>query len=182
MRKLIIITTVICGLIITSSCNHDETRTIIHERDHSLAGSISFDGYYMVAEGSFDGDELDGFQYELSQLNLYKVSDTEVEMFCSSRWDQTTLEISIPLIAVSGKPHDATFDYSTDDVSVTYDNIEYTSVSTTINGWIKEVSFTRSSDSDVATPDYTCNIIINCDLNGKRLSLIITYASPSFYL
>ena len=179
-KKSTIITAIICCCIFITSCN--DTKTIGYERDKSLAGSISFVGYKMEAEGLYSEIVLENFQYGLSHLDIRKVSDTEVSFFCFSKWGETTLKVDIPLIIVSGKPHDATFDYSSNDATVTYNNIEHTPIRATINGWIKETNVQQSSNnkgsSDPATPHYTCEIIINCNIDGKALNLKITSVKP----
>lgn len=181
-KKSTIITAIICACIFITSCNDNETKTTGYERDKSLAGSISFVGYKIEAEGLYSEIVLENFKYDLSHLSIKKVSDTEVAFFCFSKWGETTLKVSIPLIIVSGSPHDATFDYSSNDATITYNNTEHTSISATINGWIKETNVQQSSNyrgsSDPATPDYTCEIIINCNIDGKALNLKITSVKP----
>lgn len=182
IKRQIIITAIIYGCIFITSCNDNETKTTVYERDNSLAGSISFSGYKMEAEGLYSEFALENFQYDQSHLTIGKVSDTEVAFFCFSKWDETILKVNIPLITLSGTPHDATFDYSSNDATITYNNTEHTSISATINGWIKETNVQQSSNnrggSDPATPDYTCEIIINCNIDGKALTLKITSVKP----
>ena len=153
-----------------------------YERDDSLAGSISFVGYKMEAKVSYAENLLENFRYDLSHLNIRKVTDTDVSLFCFSKWAETTLKVSIPLILVSGETHDAKFDYSSNDAVVTYNGTEYTSISANVNGWIKELNVQRSSNNegggDPATPNYTCEITINCNIEGKALNLKITSVKP----
>lgn len=181
-KILAILAVFFCGCILTISCDDNETKTIGYERDNSLAGSISFVGYKMEAEGSYDENILESFQYDLSYLDIRKVSDNEILLFCFSKWGRTTLKISIPVIHVSGEPHDATFDYSSNDATIIYDDVEYTLISATIDGRIKEVDVQGSSNNgggrDPATPEYTCKININCNVNGKKLNLKITSVKP----
>lgn len=181
-KRLAIITAFFCSCVLTTSCNDNETKTMGYERDHSLAGSISFVGYKMEAEGSYAENVLENFQYDLSHLDIRKVSDTEIMLFCFSKWGETTYKILVPIVSVLGEPHNATFDYSSNDATVTSNDTEYTSISATIKGWIKEINIQQSPNngggSDPATPNYTCEIIINCNIEGQVLSLKITSVEP----
>ena len=180
MKKLVIIAITVCCQILITSCDDksDWTTFPVPPPDNSLAGSISFDGYGMTANASLDGDVLDNYQVRGSWLEISKVSDTEVDMFCFSRWGETILKVSIPAITVLGEPYDAIFDFLSDDTTVTHDDVEYTSVITSVTGWIKCVdpplSYIMSTRNMPASLDYTCDININCDLDGKILNLSIT--------
>jgi hypothetical protein len=177
MKKSVIIFAMIYGCLLALSCNDNETNIMGYERDNSLAGSISFVGYKMEAKALYNDQALDNFQYDLSHIDVRKVSDNEVFLFCFSKWDDTTLIISIPVVAVLGQPHDAIFDYLSNDATVTYNGIEYTSINSTIKGSIKEIETQQSSDndggSDPATPSYDCEINIECNVNGKVLNFKI---------
>ena len=180
MKRLALIAVIICGCILTACDNNDdETHTLGYERDNTLAGSISFAGYKMVANGVYEENVLDGFQYNLSHITIDKVSDTEVMLFCYSKWGETTIKVLIPVILVSGEPHNVTFDYSSNDAMITYDDVESPLSGVTINGWIKEVLADESSnnggDEDPATPHYLCDIVINC---AEVLTLEITSVTP----
>ena len=181
---------VLFSCLLAAACNDDddgERTTCCYEPDRSLAGSISLINWYkMGAEGSYDGSTLDNYEYDMSSLDFDKVSDTKVRLYCLSTWGETTLAITIPEITVSGKPYDVTFDCSCGETTVIYDDVEYTSVSTAINGWIKLAEppgVSLENDGDIsrdspATPDYNCDINIDCNVEGKMLSLKITSMSP----
>jgi hypothetical protein len=186
-KWMLIIATIILGSTIIVSCDGnntiDDDKTIIDDqpRDNSLAGSISFLGYNIDAEGVYDGVALENFQYNKSQLDIRKVSDTEVYLSCISKWGDATFQIIIPLIPVSGIPHDATFNSSSNDVTFIHDGIKYDSTEASISGWIKEVILNNSYSSgngDPATPDYTCEIIIACNVNSANFNLKITAVQP----
>lgn len=171
---------------ITTSCNVSETKILGgYEPDNSLAGSVLIRGYKIEAKGSYDGKILDNFQNDLSLLHISKVSDTEFSLSCTSVWGETAFNVSIPVVAVSGKPYDVTFDSSSNDATVIYNGTKYTPISSTVNGWIKRIDVQPStsrgdSSSDPATPNYRCEINVNCNnIDGKVLSLKITKVDPS---
>lgn len=183
MKKREKIICLICLIIAACACNRDQTQTTMYEQDGSLAGSISFAGYEMEAECSYDnGDSIEKFQYDDGHLTIAKVSDNEIELFCFSRFDRGTIKISIPKVTVSGNPYDAIFDFSCDDAAATYDNDEFAPIHATVRGWIKsdrtrEVSGAGRS-SDPAMLGYTCAIDIQCRLNDGVLDLKILSVRP----
>ncbi len=185
MRKLaIIIAIAVLCQILTTSCD-DKTEWIalpIPPPDNSLAGSIDVPGYRMTLEGSLDGRALDNYQIDGSWLDISKISDNKVDLLCFSVWGETMLKVPIPVITVLGEPYDAIFDYLSDDTTVTCDDVEYTSVVTSVTGWIRRenvpLSYIMGSRSEPTLPIYTCEIIINCDIDGKILNLKITSVMP----
>ena len=85
MRKsLTLIITIIYACVLSTSCNDKEIIQGLYPPDYSLAGSVSFQGYKMEIEGSYNGNVLDNFQYDLSRLSVGRISDTEILLHCFS--------------------------------------------------------------------------------------------------
>lgn len=184
MKRLSTILASVFICLFALSCSDNETiyQQEDYERDNSLAGSISFVGYKMEAEAIYDGIALENFRGDFSYIDIRKVSEDKVSLFCYSEWGNTVLTINIPYISINGEPYDVEFDCSSKNAIVSYDDIQYTSVMTYINGWITEVQAVQSdiseSDGDPATPDYNCEINIECNLSGKVLNLKIYSVNP----
>lgn len=180
MKKALVLLTTVMSCILFSSCDSTDGG----ERDRSLAGSISFRHYFITAAGTYDGTLLEYLQRDGSHLSIEKLSDTEVSLECVSEWgEETNFKISIPYIPVSGVPDNAALDYTSTEVVVIHNETEYTSVGTSIKGWIKEENFeenknTRSNAGlDIYMPSYNCDIEIECTLDGKKLIITITSAT-----
>lgn len=178
MKKLIkTVTVIVCSCFLMPSCSDNKSQTDDIPRDTSLAGSISFENYRFEAEGSYDGTKLDNFDKIHSYLSITKESDTKVSFSCSPVWGETTFKVVIPSITVLGEPHNATFDDASDNANVWHNETEYTAVNAQVKGWIKETGMRLSpakGEKDPVTPEYTCEILIDCTLDGKPLKLKIT--------
>jgi len=178
MKNIIGITAFICYSLFLSSCgdNADEFPPGF-TRDKSLAGSIAFSRYAIEVTGVYEGIELQSNPHTTGNiLALFKLSDTEVSLLCHTEWEDHTFRISIPYLPVFGEPSDASFDYTSGEAMLTHNELEYNSVDVKVNGWITEVEpNTRNSPH---RPKYKSNITIDCCPDGKKLSLLITYAQP----
>lgn len=178
----------ICGCLFTTSCNKEEdewqSTSGPFPRDTSLAGSVSLSQYIIEAEGGYGEIILKDMKSNESRLNIDKVSDTEIALYCHMIWKETKFNISIPKIPLAGVAYDATFDYKSETATVTYNDNKYATVSTSIKGWIKEVPMKVNKSSNKSTKDspapffYKCEININCTIDGKPLNLKITEIDP----
>ncbi len=134
----------------------------------------------MEAEGTYAGKALEHPQLYMSHINIHKVSDNEVSLHCISASEDAKYEITIPTIALSGKPYDVTFDCQSHDATIKHNSNEPVTTSATVKGWIK-IEETRAAsynrEGDPATPAYDCEINISCKLDGKELRLKITRMS-----
>lgn len=163
----------ICSIIF-QSCNEKEKWEGAYPPDTSLAGSICIDNYHFEVTAIYNGIELSGNKYEDGQLMISKNTDDEINLLCLSTWNNIPLDIYIPKITLSGKPYDVTFVCTSCISEVSFNNMSYKDVYTTINGWIKQKR-TRTSP---ATPQYECEINIKCVIDNKTLSYIITAVRP----
>lgn len=189
MKKITsIMTALLCCALFTTSCHTDDEigQTDNYPRDTSLAGSVSFSPSQsiIVAEGIYGETILKDLVSNQSRLDTDKVSDTKIGLDCHIIWGATEFNISIPKIPLSGVAYDATFDYTSDAASVTYNDNQYHAVKTTIKGWIKEVpldvnkSLSKSVSHDIAPIFYECEITITCTIDEKPLNIKITEVSP----
>lgn len=173
MKKLLLC---LVTLTLFSSCEP------VSHRDMSLAGSVSFDNYFITAMGEYGGvdlGELVGYEeYLSSYLSIIKTSETEISLECLTTWadSETIFHITIPRIPLEGEPDDVYFDYSAPNATVIYNDIEYSPIDISVSGWITEklaMIDTRSS-ADPYIPTYFFEIEIRCTLNNKQLDMIIT--------
>lgn len=154
--------------------------------DTTLAGSVSLFGAYCIKEitASLGGEVLDGYIMKRSFIDLSKVTPDKVSMVCHTEWNTDILNIYIPIIMLSGKPYDVTFESSCDESMVSYKGIEYSSIKSKTEGWIKrpdKIGHGVSSKYSPATPDYDCEINIECTIGDKILKLTISSISSNFY-
>ena len=154
--------------------------------DTTLAGSVSLSDAYCIKEitASLGGEVLDGYNMKQSFIDLSKVTPDKVMIFCHTEWNGDILNIYIPIIMLSGKPYDVTFESSCDESMVSYKGIEYSSIKSKTEGWIKrpdKIGHGVSSKFSPATPDYDCEINIECTIGDKILKLTISSISSNFY-
>lgn len=181
MKKIaVFLPLLICGLF-TLSCKENAEESGIYPPDKSLAGSVHIDAYRFEAKAKYDGTELDGFKYDTGLLVVDKKADTEVNLMCSSKWNNIPLKIYIPKIVLSGKSYDVTFDSTSNESTVSFDNKDYTSVPTTVKGWIRQTDYAPTNKTTRTSParnSYLCEINIECTIDGKVLSFIISSVNP----
>lgn len=187
MKKItLIMTAILCGCLFTTSCDDNKTYTEDepYPRDKSLAGSVSLSQYIIKAEGEYQETILKDLESNRSRLEIDKISDTEIALYCQTLWEKTIVSISLPKIPLAGVAYNATFDYTSDAASVTYNDKKYTPINTTIKGWVKEIgtkvywSSNKSADDKPAPIFYECNINISCTIDGKPLNLKIIEIDP----
>ena len=145
--------------------------------DTTLAGSVTLYTSYRIktAQAFFDNVELKGLKEE-NAFNLNKVSANKVSMYCKTQWGEDVLKIRIPGFILTGKRWDVQFSDSNQLTEVDFKGVKYTSVNCSISGWIKLAETKTMSDittKSPATPDYDCEINIECLLNSKKLTLKI---------
>ncbi len=172
----------ILGCILFSSCEKTSA-TDDGTRDMSLAGSISFDHYWIKATATYDGSSLDDFYYRRSYLTIEKKSNTVVSMSCDFLWGETNLHIYIDRIPVFGEPNNAAFDYNSEYVYVEYNDIAgYDASNVSVKGWIREALYkpnmTTAATRNIYRPRYTCEIEIECTIGGKLFNMVITKIEP----
>ncbi|NDV58636.1 hypothetical protein [Bacteroides sp. 519] len=172
MTKVYLVLTMIFSYIMVSSCTNEVMHTDLVPDRGTLTGSISFSTYYYMngAEGVYNGKGLEDYQPWSSFFYIKKVSEKEVSIHCVPKWGTSTLDIFVPLVPVNGKPHNATFDYSTKDAVIKCNTDKEETAEVSIKGWIKEEGFTR----DIHIPNYECEIEIDCTVNQERLKIKIT--------
>lgn len=186
MKKIaLLLPLLICGFIPSSCENTDETDTF--PPDKSLAGSITMTGYQFEAEGSYSGTALTDYKMNYSSLSIDKLSDTEIDLSSNSRWGNTRINIYIPTIQLFGNPYDVSFNSTSENATVKYDNIKTVCAIVNIKGWIKQIDNLNSASNnlnskgaDPATPDYSCEINISCNINDEPLKIIIKSAKFQF--
>ena len=138
--------------------------------DNSVVGLIKLISSYRNIE---EEDTYDGVRVENSNTMLYigKISNTKVSLLYYSKWDEVPLYIDIPSIPVSGERNNVVLNSSFDSVELKYDNESYLA-NGSISGWIKLA--THSDTKSPGTPDFICDININCSVSGKIFNLKIT--------
>lgn len=165
--------TLLCCCTLITSCG-DEWRTDCPGLDSSLTGSISY-SYGIEAEATLDGEPIENFDSYPQILYFKKLSKTKVSMELGiGRGDDRFMEILIPEIPVSGEPFNVAFDYSSNDGTVSYDTFKDIKTNVSIKGSMKRVT-TRCSP---AWPMYSCDMIVECMVDGKKLSIKINFADP----
>lgn len=179
-------TALLCCALFTTSCKEDTVWETDgpYPRDESLAGSVSLSQYIIKAEGEYQETILKDLESNKSRLEIDKISDTEIALYCQTLWEKTIVSISIPKIPLAGVAYNATFDYESDVATITYNDNKYATANTTVKGWIKEVPMkvNKSSNgrvrSEIAPSFYECNINISCTIDGKPLNLKIIEIDP----
>lgn len=193
MKRLVIPIAIIIFSCTFLSCQKEEG--LDHpdfKRDTTLAGSVSsiFHATHMDVEGTFNETTLGYLEKNNSFFDINKVSDTVISFRCAYEFDGESDEvtfISIPKIPLTGKPFDAAFNHASSDVIVHHRNIEYSSVLTSVKGWIKELSIienrARNNISTKTSPAiwiYDYQIDITCVLDGKILNIKTTKDEQKF--
>ena len=151
-------------------------------RDTSLAGSVSLGDAYCITEitASLDGELLEGYRMNYSFIDIGKSSPDKVLIFCYTEWNDYVLSIYVPKVLLSGKAYDVTFDSSCNDTMVSYKGVEYSSITSRTEGWIKRADKNDGSVTSKfspGTPDYDCEINIECKIDEKTLKLTISSIS-----
>lgn len=181
MKRLIIPIAIIIFSCVFFSCQ--KARTDDYPRDTTLAGSVNFYANHMNVEGSFNEIALDTLESYGSSFTIKKVSDTVISFSCTYMFggkDGEVTEISIPKIPITGRSFDVAFNHSSSEATVRHLNTEYTSVITSVKGWIKEPSIIKDqAKAKLATKDirlylYDYQIDITCVLDGKTLKIKTT--------
>lgn len=160
-----------------------------YPQDTTLAGSVSFYANRMNAEGIFNETALDTLENYGSSFTIKKVSDTVISFSCKYIFggkDGEVTIISIPEIPITGRSFDVAFNHASSEVGVKHLNREYTSVLTSVKGWIKEPSIikdrtkTKLSTKDIRLYYYDYQIDITCVLDGKILNIKTTKDKEKF--
>lgn len=188
MKRLIISLTIIILSCTFFSC---EKEVSDQKPNRNLAGSVEFQANVMDAEGMFDSKAIGTIEHHKSLFNVHRKSDTVISFRCeymfSGEGGKVTI-ISVPEIPLTGKIFDVTFNHTSSNVTVFHRNVEYTSVITSINGWIKDIDHTnkvhaqnsyRTKDS-YSLPFYDYQIDITCVLDGKILNIKTTKDEQKF--
>ncbi len=154
------------------------------EYRNTLAGSIANMGgsYRMEIEASFGGVLLENYKDYGCLMDIGGTGNIADMLIVINLSDETHFTVSIPEIPLLGEPHDVDFDNTSDDITVHYgkrdpdaedvwhDIVERTSLTATIEGWIKIDEGTRCSP---AINDYNCDINFECVVDDKPLVLKI---------
>lgn len=144
-------------------------------RDTSLAGTVS-DGAEFYYQGTvvckYNGNTIcDGISDY--GMDLGKVSDQEVSLSCVVGNADSAVHVSIPIIPLYGVPSDASLDYSTSDGVVRINGIDYSSVTLSVRGWIRDTQIPKSRYSPYR-PNYECDISITGKVADKDFALTMS--------
>ena len=173
MKKILFCLAVIGSSVLFSSCEPKCGQ----DRDMSLAGSISssFVYYSFTATGEYDGTSLGEYRNDYD-ISFTKQSDTNVSMGYGGIFgeEETAVGIYIPSIPLHGDPDNVTFDYVSDHATVVYNDVEYSSIRTSIKGWVRNENFKpEATRCSPAVQEFLCEIDIECLLDGKKLKIDI---------
>lgn len=191
MKKLIIPIAILIFSGTFLSCEKEYSSILDFKADTTLAGSVIFDAQQMDVEGTFDSTELGAVPYYSSIFSVNKVSDSVISLRCTYRFDSQDGEatiISIPKIPITGRPFDVAFNHASSEVTVQYRNTEYTSVLTSVKGWIKDIDHLKKVQSvnNYATKtspvmhSFDYQIDVTCVLDGKILNITTTMDEQKF--
>lgn len=184
MKKIaLLLPIIICGLIL-SSCKDDAEKPDTDPLDTSIAASVAMYNYYLLeATATYNGSVLHNLnQGKSSFLDIMEISDTEISLYIASKWDDAIVWVQIPSIPLSGKNYDVTFDNTFSDATIWDNHSEYSAITGSVNGWIREKSIAHSDKSvntnetrtTLAQYTFDCEINIDCVVDGKPLTLKIT--------
>lgn len=141
------------------------------EQDKSIAGTVS-EGrtmYNGTIDCKHDRETIcDGTRRYI--IDLTKVSDQEVDLWFALNYTDTLVRVSIPKIPLSGIPWDASFDHSTSQGVVSINDIEYSSVTLLVRGWIRDTEMLNSRFSPYI-PSYDSQISISGKVANKDFVL-----------
>ncbi|MCD7899799.1 MAG: hypothetical protein LUH22_07985 [Bacteroides sp.] len=167
--KLKIVLSIIVFLV---SCNKTETE--FPRLDETLAGSISYT-YRIDAEGKYNELAIEEFRTELTELDIIKLTNTEVSLNLDFYWADNNIKISIPKILVSGEPFKPIFDFTNTNGKVSYNGFNEVLTDISIKGWMKKDNTIRATP---IRPQYVCDLDIDCMVNDKKLNIKILAARP----
>lgn len=166
-------------VIVDPPSNHPLVKRLILIRNYPI----------MEAEGSYDGVTLEEMDSDTSLIAFRDCNTPEpfVEMGCRVTWGETTYTINIPSIFLEGEATDPffiTFDDTSEKTTITINNDKrYSSIHSTISGWIKPrlketLKTSTTTRSGYRGPEVLCEINISCIVEGKTLNLKITSIEP----
>ncbi len=151
----------------------------IPEMDTSIAGSIVVEGY-IVKNGSvsYGGKELSSVisPNEPMLLDISKKGDDIIDLSIVVCWNDTVVNLFSDSIQINGEPGYVAFDSLNVNANVRL-NDEYEATLMIINGYIKNVAYSRLS---LRLPEYECKLNIMSMFNGRALKIEINAIEPQY--
>lgn len=146
--------------------------------DDSLAGSVVFHYPYRIleAECSIDGTIWAGLNTEESVMDVDKVTDGSVRMIFFTVWENDTLSLDIPEVALDGKRFDVTFDRDVSNCTGELNGRALSLSDVRISGYIRLPEDTKAVSYEPANNPYEVNLTVSTsDVgNGDYLEFKVT--------
>lgn len=120
-------------------------------------------------------------------FDIKEASDSVISFSCEYKFGGEITKISIPKIPITGKNFNVAFNHESSEGTVRHRNTEYTSVLTSVTGWINEPSILKDQSKNnhptktsPAIWIYEYQIDITCILDGKTLHIKTTPKEQRF--
>lgn len=155
---------------LSAGCKKEDTSPKV---DGSLAGSVVFHYPYWIleAECSVGDRKFSGLDTEISVMDVDKVTDNSVRLFFFTVWENDTLSIDIPEVAINGSRFDVAFGSGLKDCDCELNGDVLTLPDVRISGYIRLSAESKAESYELAYNQYDVDLTLSSAGTGDGNSL-----------
>lgn len=173
MKKEFIEKLVLALFVVCYAVGCEEKEESFPKVDDSLAGSVVFHYPYRIleAECSVGDRKFEGLDTEISVMDVDKVTDKSVRLIFFTVWENDTLSVDIPEVALKGSRFDVTFDSELKDCNCELNGDVLTLSDVRISGYIRLSAKSKAESYELANNQYDVDLTLSSVGTGNGNSL-----------